>query len=271
MPIVKRGSARTLAGTVALLVATGALALASCAESESYVYRPTEMATAATQGYATARYPVPPEAPRGEVYVTSFGVMQMDVAPQATASMLQIRMTVTNNNGDQPWLIDTRQQLADLGPEGRSRAAYVNTDVQGSPLISVAPGTQRVIDLYYSLPLGMQGAASLPAFDFLWRVEIPGRPVAERTPFARDRLQDGAGAPYPPYVASLGWGPYWWYDPLYPALTFFHPFILHQRYPFIGRPGYLGPRVGVGFRGFPVGGGAGRGVGLRGSPPHGHR
>ena len=36
-------------------------------------------------------------------------------------------MVVTNDGDDVPWQIDTREQLAEIAGEGRSRALYVNT------------------------------------------------------------------------------------------------------------------------------------------------
>jgi hypothetical protein len=262
-------SRRALAGAAVLL--------AAC--TPSYVYVPTEMVNASTEGYPTARYPVPPEAPHGEVYVTSFGIVDVDVAPGTKAPLVNVRLAVANNSGE-VWQVDTRQQILDLGPEGRSRAAYVNTDVQGSPMISVPPGIKRVIDFYYSLPAGMQGATSVPHFELVWRLDIPGRPVVQRTPFERMEIQEAA--PYPAYVGvGLGWGPFWWYDPLYPSLTFAHPFVLHRHYPVIVGPGYVGPRVygprmrgypvapGGGWRGAPPGGRVGPPPGaIRGAPPH---
>jgi hypothetical protein len=194
--------------------------------------------------------------------------VDVDVAAGTKAPLLHVRLAVANNNGDQSWQVDTRQQLVDLGVEGKSRAAYVNTDVQGSPLINIAAGEKRIIDFYYSLPASMQSAERVPRFDLLWRLEIPGRPVVQRTPFERAQIEDQpVGTPYPGFVAvGLGWGPFWWYDPLYPSLTFYHPFILHNRYPGIVGRGYGGPRIGgPALRGAPPGGAHG---GFRGSPPH---
>jgi hypothetical protein len=236
------------------------------------------MVNARTDGYDTARYPVPPESPRGDVYVTSFGVNQMEISPGVQEPMLHTRLAVSNNNGGATWTVDSREQLVDLGPEGRSRPAFVNTDVQGSPLIPIPSGAKRVIDFYYALPVGLRDAEGIPRFDFVWTLLIPGRPVVQRTPFDRVRVDSEVGPDfYPPYVSvGLGWGPFWWYDPLYPTLTFYHPWVLHHHYPVIVGRGYVGPRfrgpafrgspVGGGFRGRPPGGGLRGGGGFRGSP-----
>jgi hypothetical protein len=226
-----------------LLAAAGGGAVACV--PPSYVYRPTEMVNAQTNGFATARYPVPPESPRGDVYVTSFGVTNVDVAPGAKEPMLQVRLAVSNNNGGEPWTIDTRQQVVDLGAAGKSRAAYVNTNLQGSPLVTVASGSQGVLDLYYSLPAPMRAASAVPHFDFLWQVQIPGRAVAQRTPFERLQLEDvTVPVIYPPFAAvGLGWGPFWWYDPFYPSLSFYNAPVIHDRYPIVVNGGYAGPRL----------------------------
>src|SRR6185369_17976194 len=99
-----RRPARQAAGLAFALLALGA----ACAPS--YVYRPTEMVNAETAGYPTARYPVPPESPRGEAYVTSFGIVDMDVAPGIKAPLLNVRLAVANNSTE-IWQLDTRQQV----------------------------------------------------------------------------------------------------------------------------------------------------------------
>ena len=60
-----------------------AVVAGGCAANQ-YLFVPTENATATTEGFPAARYPVPPESPRGTVYVASFGVVSADVAHNAS-------------------------------------------------------------------------------------------------------------------------------------------------------------------------------------------
>lgn len=210
-----------------------ALALVGCA-SPSYLFRPTENVTATSDGYPAARYPVPPESPRGTIYVASFGVVQGDMIGDGhDVPFLQVRLTVANNSGGGPWTVDTRQQLLAISGAGQSRPALVNSDQQDAPTITVPVGGKRTIDLYYTLPANMSAARDVPDFDLLWQVQTATRPVAERTPFEKERIE-----PSPPASAYAtadygpGWGSYWWYDPYYPELAFLPPpIVLHDRYP----------------------------------------
>jgi hypothetical protein len=255
-----------------LLVAfLGAFALLGGCASTDYVYRPTAAAAPET-GYTVARYGVPPEAPRGEVYVTSYGVTKVDVAPDTQAAMLHVRMGISNTSGTEPWTADAREQQATVPGRGRVGPTYANSDA-GGPLVTVPQGQQRVLDLYYALPAGHQDERNVPGFDLSWTVRTGSRTVAQQTPFARGELPAGtAAAPPPPFVAiGLGWGPYWWYDPLWPypsAVIGFRPLIVRATPPFRGvrptpptRADATAPRSGL--RGRPVAPAAG----WRGRPP----
>ncbi|MCU1280842.1 MAG: uncharacterized protein JWM53_4388 [bacterium] len=224
-----------------------ALAALGCGESR-YIYRPTEQATATSDGLPAARYPVPPESPRGEVNIASFGPTKMQVTTsEEKVKFLHVRMVVANNNDAGPWVVDTRQQVVSLPQEGQSPPAFANSDVPGLPIVNVPAGQKHTIDLFYTLPEGMQKARHVPRFELFWHVQTPSREVAERTPFERTEADEAVASAYP-YVAgypelslSLGWGPVWWYDPLVPAVTFYHPVIIHRRYPLFVRAPYTPP------------------------------
>jgi len=107
--------------------------------------------------------------------------------------------------------------------------ALVNSDQPGAPNLTVPPHQTKVIDLYYALPPDISSAADVSAFDLLWHVQTPALMVADHTPYSRVRL------PSPQATAStsvaLGLA-HWWYDPLYPALTFNPPpIVLHEKFP----------------------------------------
>src|SRR5437764_13946593 len=73
---------------LALALAFGIGLLASGCAHE-YAYLPVD---AAGGGGPAARYPVPPEAPRGEVYVPSLRFMEMDAALGRNAATLDARL-----------------------------------------------------------------------------------------------------------------------------------------------------------------------------------
>src|SRR4029079_11135011 len=81
-----------------------AAAAAGCAHE--YAYLP---AVPGAGNAAAVRYPIPPGAPQGEVYLTSFGFTQMDVAADRTANMLHARLVVVNSSGD-VWSGDGQSQ-----------------------------------------------------------------------------------------------------------------------------------------------------------------
>lgn len=223
-----------------LLCSLAALALAACAPS--YVYLPEENATASIAGRAAARYAIPPERPQGDVRVASFGVSVVTpVNGTGAFNALHVRMVVSNES-HQPWTLDTRNQLISIAHEGTSRPIYSNVDRGSQPLVTIAPGDKRTIDLFYPLPADMQGAKRIPTFDVLWKVHTGARVIAERTPFQRLEVAPELAAAGP-YFFDYSWGPYLWYDPLYPTVTFVHPYIPPRVFTVqpvrIGRPTWI--------------------------------
>ncbi len=253
------------------------------------MYEPTTQATANIEGTPAARYEVPPEAPRGEVNVASLGIVDLSVDQNGPKTrFLQIRMIAANNNDTGPWVIDSREQLLSLANEGQSRPAFVNTDRQDAPNITVAPTQKRTIDLFYPLPEPLAKANSVSQFDLLWHVQTPSREVAERTPFQGVSVDtgnadayaygnpygyDGAYAYDGAYGYDIGWGSVWWYDPFFAGVTFAHPGFFRAPRAFFAHP-FFGPghvhvvgRAG-GFHGHP-GAFAGRPGGFAGGRPPG--
>jgi hypothetical protein len=214
-------------GFVGLLAAITAAGV-GCAHQISYV-----PVGPGSSGGPAARYPVPPESPQGEVYVTSFGVTDMDVGPNQPGGMLHTRLAVSNGSGT-AWNVDGRQQfLAVPGGAAPQPPAYLNTDAAGAgPVYQVPPGRASVFDLYFSLPPGVDPARGLGGFALDWSVDTGGRLVASQTSFQRSEGAPPAYGGYPPYVVvGLGFGPGWWYYPGFLA----H----HRRWPVVRR--YYGP------------------------------
>jgi hypothetical protein len=262
----------------AVLLASGA---AGCAHE--YAYWP---AAPGAPNSPAVRYPIPPEAPRGEVYVTSFGFTQMDVADDRTAEPMHARL-VTVNNGPEPWTLDGREQQLLIAPgQPMLSPAFANSDAGAGPLYEVPPGQRRVFDFYYDVPAPLNDPRYLGSFELVWRISVGGRVIAERTPFQRFESPSAVYDPYPNYVfVGLGWGGMWWHGPHYPFIrppiirTYYYPPARVRTYgPWRGAPrtapppggGWRGsprtaPPAGGGWRGSPPGGGGG----WRGSPPGG--
>lgn len=214
--------------------------VAGCA-GETYLFEPAEQATATIEGYSAARYTIPPEAPRGDVRIASFGVHDIEQAGGEDVPAIHVRLVISNDSGAGPWSVDTRRVHMEVRGKGDIGAPLVSTDGQGLPVVDVAPGRQRVIDLFYPLPDGMEGASDVPAFDLLWVVKTDTREVAERTPFERIEFER---APRSAVSGGAEWyGPYWWYDPwYYPPAVVLHRTIIVQPSPIAPRY-HVRPRV----------------------------
>jgi len=194
------------------IVTLPGLALAACAPS--YTYHPAEHATGTINGRVAAYYQIPPAAPQGDVRLASFGLGAVGPANGSaeSAPALHLRMVVSNN-GPEPWTVDTREQKLDIEGSGLTAPALSTTREgnAGLSLVTVAPGSKSVIDLFFPLPPNQKSAASIPAFDAIWSVHAGEQDVVERTPFDRLRVEPDY---YPGYYGYWE-GPYW-YDPWYP-------------------------------------------------------
>lgn len=197
-----------------IVVATAAIAAVAC-ESRSYVYRPAISSGAIIAGKPAAHQRIPPEAPRGDLRVATFGFADLRPVEREGENVraLHVRMVVSNDS-DAPWSVDTREQRVELPGNGESRPAYARSDDAAPPVIEIPPGTQRSIDLFFPLPRSMQEASELPAFDTIWTVHTGTQAITQRTPFERIEVTPVyETTPYRP--GWSGWGPPYYYDPFY--------------------------------------------------------
>jgi hypothetical protein len=194
------------------LLATG-LAATGCA-ADRYYYQPAEQATAISGGHPAAQYSIPPGRQGGDVRVTSFGVAKLELERGKRVKTLHVRLDIANENGREPWALDTRYVQVQF--EGRREAtpAYAHADDASLPVVQIPPGQSRTIDLYYPLPAQIKGEGQIPRFDVVWRVQTDEELVAERTPFERREIVQPAPTVY--YGFGMGAYPYGWYDPWYP-------------------------------------------------------
>lgn len=237
---------------LALLVIS--IAAVGCATSEPrYAFRPMGPAQAGDSGYPASRYQIPPQAPRGEAYVTSFGTRELEGGDGARDQLIHVRLAVANNNADGAWSIDPAQQT--LSPPGGApqRPDFMEVDGKAGTSAAIPRGQRRVFDLYYRVP-GGAGAANLNGFDFNWKVNTGGSEVAERTAFARDVYRDdGYGyGPRTHVAVGVGMAPWWayGYGPWGPWGPYGYGWYGAWGYPYYGP--YYG--VGLGWRGGYYGG-----------------
>jgi hypothetical protein len=196
-----------------------ALAIGAC--EDTYVYAPTKSTGAELAQLPASDVSIPPEAPRGDVRVATFGISDIESqsgeAEGGRIRALHLRMVVANNS-DHPWTVDTREQKLELEGRGQSKAAYASVDAGAAPpLVTVPNGGKRTLDLFFPLPPDMAKASELPSFDAIWTVQTDVRAVTERIPFERLQVE-------PRYASSYDWD-YWgapyWYDPYYPRGAWF--------------------------------------------------
>jgi hypothetical protein len=246
--------------SVATALAVAAFALgAGCAHQYQYTYVPVGPGSA---GGPAARFGVPPAAPQGEAYVTSFGFTDFDTG-QGPEHVLHARLAVTNGS-PMPWTVDGRQQYLAAPGQQPQQPVFLNTDAGAGPEYRVAPGATNVFDLYFAVPPPVDQAPNLTGFAFDWSVDAAGQIVTQQTAFERLDGPPRSYAGYPPYVVvGLGFGVGWWYAPFYP----------YRHYPPVVRGYYYAPRgtYGGAWRGAPAGGWRAppprAGGGWRGTPP----
>jgi hypothetical protein len=223
------------------------VALASC--EPQYAYVPITNATVIA-GHVAADYPIPKEAPRGDVRVASYGIADLGARDRDDhVRALHLRVTLIDN-GARAWTMDTREQLVDLDGYGQSVAAYASANAGSAPpLITAPPMGKRVVDLFFPLPAALQRADRLPSFDVVWKVHAADKDVVERTPFERIAVEPPPSYdPIYDYGTDYYWGPPYFYDPLYSNRGYYRSAGRYAGYPmYIHRsnvPGHFAPRAG---------------------------
>jgi hypothetical protein len=183
----------------------------------AYEYVPTTGATTRVYGRPAADYGIPPEAPRGDVQIASYGLT--DIKPQdrstggPTVRALHLRVELMNKSAT-PWTFDTREQRLNLSGRGPIAPAFASANAGSSlPRVVVPPNQKRVADLFFPLPFDLQQVDKIPEFDAQWQVDAGGRVIAQRTPFQLLILtpdENGAwGSDYGPGGGYYWSGPYW--------------------------------------------------------------
>ena len=193
-----------------ILLLAGAQA---CGSNATYI--PEERATATLGGRTAASYGLPSDRnEQGGLRVASYGVSELKQNGDDSRKAIHLRMAVADN-GTQPMTLDTRAQRLQL-PDGRQLApAYASSRASTPPLIQVAPGSARVVDLFFPLPADIAEEADPSQFDVIWRVDVGNQTVTQVTPFdqvsvdpavarqemAEDIMEEDV------YIVDPAWGP----------------------------------------------------------------
>ncbi|MBX3187748.1 MAG: hypothetical protein KF819_12065 [Labilithrix sp.] len=193
------------------------VAALACACERPFVYAPATTSLAIVEGRPAAYARIPPDAPRGDVRIATFGIAGLrradDTSDEGVIRAIHLRLVVSNDD-DSTWLVDTREQRVTLPGDGESRPAFASTDKGVAPLVDVPPGDKREIDLFFPLPEHLEKASELPAFDVVWEVHAGERAVVARAPFERLTVV-AARDPYYYRGWGRGWEPPFYYDPLF--------------------------------------------------------
>ena len=177
----------------------------SCAPQQANVLP----VTAAPVTTTVAPYAQPSAPVRGEVRVTSWGLVDI----QASAGAARLRAwhvrTTLRNGDDRVWTLDARDQRLALGGHGRSTPAFAASDPGVVlPVVSVAPGASANVDLFYPLPDDLQIASAMPSASAISWINVGEEVAVQRTPI--EHVEHGAEP----------WAPPYWYNAFYPDFSF---------------------------------------------------
>ncbi len=257
-------------------------ALAAC--SPGYGFVPAQGASSSLNGRPAVSYAIVPQANRGELRVATIGIEPLtpNNAPDQQLAALHVRMVVSNTTGAQAWTFDTREQELMMSDRGKSTPAFATAnagDGSAPPVLTIAPRSSRVVDLFFPLPNDAQDINSIASFETTARIHCDAGVAAVSTPFTRAELDDT-------YVEDgtidyAYWDSPFWYNPTYVGFrgvvvapvywghpTFVRPYGWGSRgYTYRGGGGHFGGggfyRAGGGHFGGGHRGGGGRGGGHR--------
>lgn len=173
------------------------LSLASCGPGD-YLYTPSTMTlTSAEPAQSrTIAHPFPPDSPQGDIRLATSGIEKPSAG---VANAVRLRM-ILRNRGEEPWVVDTREQKLVLAKGSDERPVATPTPLPALPaVIEIRPKQSAIIDLSFAVPPGVSKTSVIPAFDAVWTVHVGDRAITTITTFerlvARRAPQD---APWPP-------------------------------------------------------------------------
>jgi hypothetical protein len=196
-------------------------------------------------GAPASGFPIPREAPKGDVQVSSLGGERLSPAEGGAALYLHMRLVVQNQSDDTPWTVNVMDQVAIYDGLGRVGVAFAETTPKSTPPgLQVTRGQRAQLDLYFPLPdEGDPGRVHLE-----WKVLRGKEPVTAQATFDRT---SGRLPPSPSYAhgyaygydrthVHVGVGLGWWWHPGWGYGAWGYPYYGYG-YPYWGY-GYGGGR-----------------------------
>jgi hypothetical protein len=163
------------------------LGMSACAKTP-YTYRPTENAAGELAGRSAAVYPLPADAPEGELRVATLGLahVRSNTGRPISYDAIHVRMSVTNHS-TRTWVVDTSKQVVSLGRWGLLIPSNASGSADGVTRLTIAPGATGQIELFYAMPEPVTpwGTQLVPHVGLSWRVDTGNRLVAGATQFDR--------------------------------------------------------------------------------------
>lgn len=149
-----------------------AVALAACAPAR-FTYAPVATTSADIAGMAAASYPVPSDAPEGDVHVAVLGVADVRRHPRSPWTEKAIRVSlVVSNRSTETWRVEGEAQHVELASRRTRMTLDANADAGGAAvLVDVPPHSTRWVELLFLVPEGTDDAL-LGAFDVSWSVRL---------------------------------------------------------------------------------------------------
>ena len=197
-----------------------AWAFAGCVQTHE-AFLPVGPSVIAVDGTPATRY----ELAGGNVVVASLPVRQ-----EQTRQLIGVRMRVSNEYSEVPWIVDVREQTATLGPNPELPGADPKPDIvlsrEGSTIVTVPRGKEETIDFYFPSPPPSPRTQPVRQIAFSWTVQAGRDTVARQTNLYRARLTPVSGL-NTDNGDALG---HLWYDPDWnSAPRFYPPLIMRWR------------------------------------------
>lgn len=176
-------AARIRSRALPILLVAGALACST----PRYSYAPVRATSADLAGAPAAIYSIPPDDPRGDVRLATFGMARLvpDEVEDSALWAVHIALVVTNRS-DETWSVDgTEQQLR--VENGNDLVQATNDQLDDPPVMAVPPHGVTWVHLFF--PLDPQRPRFVPAFEVRWTLRTSTRVFHERTLFERFALE----------------------------------------------------------------------------------
>src|SRR5437764_9783602 len=158
----------------ALLIAIAAATTAGCYHQAMYADDYGGGYGGEAQAPPVSTYPMPPNNPKGTVYVMSLGPERLAAPAGGPSTFLHVRLAAENTGDDTAWQIDPNDETLSYGTGEVVPPAYAQAST-GGPVLNVAHGARGNLDLYYGLPA--QGEP--PRVSLSWRVRRGSDAVAQ--------------------------------------------------------------------------------------------